>query len=73
MKVCGGGWHGWLGGMDGNMCGDAGEKGGVKDKAEGYVVVTLSTSRVLYQTVLWSNRYPVLAHIGLLCINETGQ
>lgn len=36
MEVCGGEWHEWLGGMDGNMCGDAGQKGGVKDKAEGY-------------------------------------
>lgn len=31
MEACGRGWHGWLGVMDGNMHGDAGEKGGVKD------------------------------------------
>lgn len=40
MEVCGRGWHGWLEGMDGNMCGDA-DEGGVKDKTEGYVAVTL--------------------------------
>ena len=41
MEACGGRWRGWLGVMDGNVGGDESEKGGVKRKTEGYLIVTL--------------------------------
>lgn len=34
MEACGRGRHEWLGVMDGNMYGDAAEKGGAEEKAE---------------------------------------
>lgn len=56
-EACGGGWHGRLGMMDGNMRDDAGAEGeGTKMTQNGYAVVTLLLQALMHNCTLCTHK-----------------